>query len=84
MRCEHKHCQICIFIFFFQDCDSKVECRWDYHQTGPFMVVSIYAKEYSPSRSVIKLNPIRLYANLIFPQQNDAIFELDIELNGVS
>lgn len=63
--------------------DTKVQCRWDHHQTGPYVVVSIYAKSYSPSKSVIKLNPIRLYANLVFPQQNNANFELDIELRGI-
>ncbi|XP_030758109.1 cysteine and histidine-rich domain-containing protein [Sitophilus oryzae] len=62
---------------------NKVQCRWDYHQTGPYMVVSIYAKEYSPSKSVIKLNPIRLYVNLIFPKQNNVNFELDVELRGI-
>ncbi|KAF7273806.1 hypothetical protein GWI33_013498 [Rhynchophorus ferrugineus] len=62
---------------------TKVQCRWDYHQTGPFMVMSVYAKEYSPSKSVIKINPIRVYINLIFPKQNNASFELDIELSGI-
>lgn len=47
------------------------------------MIVSIYAKQYSPSKSVVQLNPIRLYTNLVFPQQNNANFELDIELKGV-
>ncbi|XP_050308364.1 cysteine and histidine-rich domain-containing protein morgana [Anthonomus grandis grandis] len=63
--------------------EDKVECRWDYHQTGPYVVVSIYAKMYSPQNSVIKLNPIRMYCNLVFPQQNNATFLLDVELAGV-
>ncbi|CAG9765313.1 unnamed protein product [Ceutorhynchus assimilis] len=67
----------------YSDSDTKVDCRWDYHQTGPYMVISVYAKNYSPSKSTIKLNPIRLTINLIFPQQNSATFQLDIELKGV-
>ncbi|KAL1509503.1 hypothetical protein ABEB36_004222 [Hypothenemus hampei] len=63
--------------------NTTVSCRWDYHQTGPYMIVSIYAKQYNPTKSVIKLNPIRLYVNLIFPQQNNAVFTLDIELKGI-
>ncbi|XP_022913178.2 cysteine and histidine-rich domain-containing protein morgana [Onthophagus taurus] len=62
---------------------TKVQCRWDYHQTGTHVVVSIYAKQYCPDKSEIKLNPIRLYANLIFPNQNGATFNLDVELCGI-
>lgn len=74
---------VCNIFFIYQDTDTKVNCRWDHHQTGSFVIVSIYAKQYSPSKSVIKLNPIRLYASLVFPQQNNATFELDAELKGV-
>ncbi|XP_066150690.1 cysteine and histidine-rich domain-containing protein morgana [Euwallacea fornicatus] len=63
--------------------EAKVNCRWDYHQTGSFVIVSVYAKQYSPSKSVIKLSPIRMYINLVFPQENSANFELDVELRGV-
>uniref|UniRef100_A0AAR5Q5P6 Cysteine and histidine-rich domain-containing protein n=1 Tax=Dendroctonus ponderosae TaxID=77166 RepID=A0AAR5Q5P6_DENPD len=70
-------------VSFKMETNAKVNCRWDYHQTGPYMIVSIYAKEYSPSKSVVQLNPIRLYVNLVFPQQNNANFELDIELKGI-
>lgn len=68
-----------------QDSDKEtVQCRWDFHQTGSFVVVSIYAKQYCPNQTVVKLNPIRLYAELLFPQQSDATFILDVELGGVS
>lgn len=63
---------------------EEIQCRWDYHQTGSFVVVSIYAKQYCPTKSIIKLNPIRLHANLIFPQESNGAFNLDIELKGVS
>lgn len=66
------------------DNSKSVKCRWDFHQTGTHVYVSIYAKMYCPYTSVIKLNPIRLYANLIFPQESGVSFNLDIELDGVS
>lgn len=46
-------------------------------------MVSIYAKKYCPYKSVVKINPIRLYANLVFPEQDNATFTLDFELRGV-
>lgn len=46
-------------------------------------MVSIYAKNYSVTESEVKLNPIRLYANLVFPQENNGSFNLDYELKGI-
>ncbi|KRT81557.1 hypothetical protein AMK59_5843 [Oryctes borbonicus] len=66
-----------------EDKSKLVRCRWDFHQTGTHVFVSIYAKNYSPTKSVIKLNPVRLYTNLIFPEESDAVFNLDAELNGI-
>lgn len=62
--------------------NAAVKCRWDFHQTGSHVIVSIYAKNYCPKTSEIKLNPIRLYVNLVLPQQS-ACFNLDVELQGV-
>lgn len=59
---------------------EKITCRWDYHQTSSHMIVSIYAKEYDVSKSVLKLNPVRLYADLTFQKGN---FLLDLELQGI-
>ncbi|KAL3280197.1 hypothetical protein HHI36_017697 [Cryptolaemus montrouzieri] len=61
---------------------NKVNCRWDYHQTGSHVIVAIYAKQYDVDETIVKLNPIRLFANLVFPQDN-ASFLLDVELRGV-
>lgn len=63
--------------------NEAVQCRWDFHQTGSFVVVSIYAKQYCPEASVIKLSPIRMYANIVFPEQSNGAFNLDVELKGV-
>jgi cysteine/histidine-rich domain-containing protein 1 len=67
-----------------EDEDKKtIQCRWDYHQTASHVVVSIYAKQYCIQNSIIQLNPIRLNACLVFPQQNSATFKLDVELRGI-
>lgn len=64
------------------DDKSKVNCRWDYHQTASHVIVTIYAKQYDVEKSVVKLNPIRLNASLAFPTDNTS-FSLDVELKGV-
>ncbi|XP_044762492.1 cysteine and histidine-rich domain-containing protein [Coccinella septempunctata] len=61
---------------------SKVNCRWDYHQTASHVIVTIYAKQYDVEKSIVQLNPIRLNANLVFPEDNTS-FLLDIELKGI-
>ncbi|KAK9884774.1 hypothetical protein WA026_009004 [Henosepilachna vigintioctopunctata] len=61
---------------------GTVNCRWDYHQTASHVIVAIYAKQYDINESIIKLNPIRLYSNLFFPQEKVS-FLLDLELRGV-
>ncbi|KAK9732096.1 choed [Popillia japonica] len=43
---------------------------------------NIYGRK-KMTTSVIKLSPVRLYANLVFPQELGATFNIDIELNGV-
>lgn len=47
-------------------------------------MIAIYAKMYHYAKSYVKVNPVRLAVSLVFPQQNDAEFNIDIELRGVS
>ena len=54
----------------------------DWHQTGLYVVISVYAKKYQPNQSSVKLNPIRLSVDLFF-LENDSRYNLDIELRGV-
>ncbi|KAK1134771.1 hypothetical protein K0M31_007542 [Melipona bicolor] len=61
---------------------KRVKCRMDWHQTGSFVVVSIYAKKYQPDQSSIKLNPIRLTVDLLFIEGNSR-YNLDLELRGI-
>lgn len=65
-----------------KDTGKKVQCRYDWHQTGTFVVISIYAKKYQPKQSSVKLNPIRLTVDLFFIEENSN-FLLDLELRGI-
>jgi len=70
---------------WFKENDDKkvVQCRYDWHQTATNVIVSIYAKMYHYANSIIEVNPIRLHVNLVFPEQENAKFDLDLELRGV-
>ncbi|KAH8313569.1 hypothetical protein KR067_008292 [Drosophila pandora] len=64
--------------------DKKVvQCRYDWHQTATNVVVAIYAKKYHYAQSLVEINPIRLHVNLVFPEQENARFDLDLELRGI-
>ncbi|KAG4080204.1 hypothetical protein HA402_008275 [Bradysia odoriphaga] len=64
--------------------DSEaIKCRYDWHQTATNVVIAIYAKSYHYAKSYVKVNPIRLDVCLVFPQQSDAEFTLNLELRGV-
>lgn len=65
-----------------KETSKKIQCRLDWHQTGSFVVISIYAKKYNPDRSVVKLNPIRLTVDLFFPEESSS-YKLDTELRGI-
>lgn len=47
-------------------------------------MLAIYAKMYHYASSTVKCSPVRLCIGLVFPQQNDAEFNMDLELRGVS
>ncbi|KAM0727292.1 Cysteine and histidine-rich domain-containing protein morgana [Formica fusca] len=69
-------------VWFSKNTGKKAQCRMDWHQTGSYVVVSIYAKKYLPNQSVIKLNPIHLTVDLFFIEENSR-YNLDIELRGI-
>ncbi|EDW58594.1 cysteine and histidine-rich domain-containing protein morgana [Drosophila virilis] len=70
---------------FVKDDEDKqvVQCRYDWHQTATNVVVTVYAKKFHYAQSVVEVNPIRLHVMLVFPEQENAKFELDLELRGI-
>ena len=83
-RLEYYILKELIFSFFQKAPEGTVKCRWDWHQTPDYVIVSVYAKKYDPFTSFVKLNPIRLNTKLIFHEEGNSVFELDLELRGVS
>lgn len=68
---------------WIQDEQASLTCRWDWHQTASNVVVTVYAKQYDYKTSFVKVNPVRLVITLVFPQQNNAEFNIDLELRGL-
>lgn len=62
---------------------TSVSCRWDWHQTPSTVVVTIYAKNYDYQKSFVQVSPVRLIMKLIFPQESNAEFNIDLELRGM-
>lgn len=62
---------------------EAIKCRYDWHQTATNVVIAIYAKLYHYQKSHVKVNPVRLSVKLVFPQQQDAEFNLELELRGI-
>lgn len=69
-------------VWIIKNNEKKITCRMDWHQTGSHVIVAIYAKKYDPSKSSVKLNPIRLTASLYFSEENLS-YDLDLELRGI-
>ncbi|XP_050436241.1 cysteine and histidine-rich domain-containing protein morgana [Adelges cooleyi] len=61
---------------------GQTNCRFDWHQTGPWVVVSIFAKKYNPNKSVVRLSAVGLSVELYFPAEN-SVFAKNIELYGI-
>uniref|UniRef100_A0A1B6D9E1 CHORD domain-containing protein n=1 Tax=Clastoptera arizonana TaxID=38151 RepID=A0A1B6D9E1_9HEMI len=79
---EQVGCSIGEHIWHKAKTGNEVKCRFDWHQTGRYVVVSVYAKMYDPDASLIQLSPVRLKICLNFPEEKGN-FESDLELRGV-
>ncbi|XP_005941994.1 cysteine and histidine-rich domain-containing protein 1 [Maylandia zebra] len=60
---------------------KKVACRYDWHQTGNSVVVTIYAKNANPEFSSIEANRTVLSCQIQF--ENNKIFKKEFHLWGV-
>ncbi|XP_012686300.1 cysteine and histidine-rich domain-containing protein 1 [Clupea harengus] len=61
---------------------KKVACRFDWHQTGAQVVVSIYAKNANPDYSYVEANRTVMTCHIQF--ENHKIFHKDFHLWGVA
>ncbi|KAM3857542.1 cysteine and histidine-rich domain-containing protein 1 [Diretmus argenteus] len=60
---------------------KKVACRYDWHQTGSNVVVTIYAKNANPEFSTVEANRTVLSCHIQF--ENNKVFKKDFHLWGV-
>ncbi|KAL7648590.1 UNVERIFIED_CONTAM: hypothetical protein RMT77_000496 [Armadillidium vulgare] len=60
---------------------KKTSCRYDWHQTGGFVVLTVYAKMSQPLESFVEANPIRLKIQITFLDNQE--FVMDNELGGI-
>lgn len=59
---------------------KKSACRYDWHQTGSLVVLSIYAKGADPKRSYIEANPVKVHMVIAFGEN---LFDEEIVLCGI-
>jgi cysteine/histidine-rich domain-containing protein 1 len=80
---EQAGCETSKHKWLQQGTADRVNCRWDWHQTAGNVVVAVYAKNYDYKKSFVKVSPIRLAVKIVFPQENNAEFNIDLELRGM-
>jgi hypothetical protein len=68
--------------WFKDKTQGQTNCRLDWHQTGPWVVISIYAKKYDPKISFVKLSAVKLILELYFSSDN-SVFSKNMELFGI-
>ena len=65
------------------DKEQATNCRFDHHQTGGFVVVTVYSKNSVPDQTTIKANKIKLELNITF-EGGTKVFSKTLDLYGVS
>lgn len=61
---------------------KTVQCRFDWHQTGPYVVISIFAKGCVPELSSFKVNPTNVLVALSF-EGGKSEYQLNLKLHGI-
>lgn len=46
--------------------EDKVDCRFDHHQTGGFVILTVYSKNPLPDKTSIKANKVKLDVSVSF------------------
>lgn len=62
--------------------ETKVACRYDWHQTGGFITVSVFCKVTMPDKSWVKANKVACQINLCF-DGGKSHFQESLTLRGV-
>lgn len=62
--------------------ENSVACRYDWHQTGSQVVISVFAKASLPDKSYVDLNPVKCKIHIVFGE-NRSVFDTELLLGGV-
>ena len=69
-------------MFILQVQGEKTSCRFDWHQTGPNVTISVFSKVADPEKTVIQANRISVNINIVF-DGGKSLFEQSIHLKEV-
>ena len=58
-------------------------CRYDWHQTGSQVVISVFAKASHPDKSFVNANAVKCKIHIVFGEEQ-SVFDTEIVLGGVS
>ncbi len=73
----------CPCLYFQDDAKKVTACRYDWHQTATFVIMSVFAKVAQPSESWVDVNRVSAKVHIAFDVGN-SMFDEHIILNGVS
>ena len=62
---------------------AAAKCRYDWHQTGNVVVISVYSKCPIPDLSFVEANQVKLHIHITFGEKK-CVFDEEILLFGVS
>ncbi|GFY65041.1 cysteine and histidine-rich domain-containing protein 1 [Trichonephila inaurata madagascariensis] len=62
--------------------ENKVKCRYDWHQTGNSVIISVYSKCPLPELSYIESNAVKLHIHITFGKDKE-VFDEEIILFGI-
>ena len=65
------------------DGEKKVACRYDWHQTGSLVTISVYAKVALPTKTYVEANKVTAKINIVF-EGGKSHFQKFFVLRGVS
>ncbi|OQR75970.1 cysteine and histidine-rich domain-containing protein 1-like [Tropilaelaps mercedesae] len=79
---DQEGCSTGKHMWFKQKAEHTVACRYDWHQTGSVVVISVFAKSSIPDKCFVELNPVKCKIYIVFGADR-CVFETTIVLGGI-
>ncbi|XP_070568801.1 cysteine and histidine-rich domain-containing protein 1-like [Ptychodera flava] len=64
------------------DTKKTSSCRYDWHQTGTFVYISVFSKVANPELTYVEANRVSTFINIVFGKDEN-LFQQEYILNGV-